>query len=264
MRARLLVPVATAAISAAAMVVLVVPGASVDVVTVAAAGTEGGTEPAPEPSVEGTVTPVTGPIGGGTDVPGGAAELGGVPGAVGPLVVVPAGCATPPSAVAVFDGVVTAVSVDSARFQVVRLLAGSLARYETVPGVVDVVYGEETRFLEVGQRYVVGARSDETRLLFSAVGDPKPLFGGDAVIGMNDSDIDCPHVDDPVRTLRPDGTPVDASLLTPLHGARSQLVRAIVLPVGVALAVLMALVIVKHLVFAFGRALRDSIEPDAY
>ena len=262
MRPRLLVPVASAALGAVALLSLSVPGAPGATTEAAAAGTEGGTEPAPEPSVEGTVTPVTGSIG--TGVPGDDDGLGGVPGAVGPLVVVPAGCATPPSAVAVFDGVVTDVSVDSVRFRVQRLLAGSLARYETVPGVVDVVYGEETRFLEVGQRYIVGARSDETRLLFSAVGDPTPLFGGDAVIGMNDSDIDCPHVDDPVRTLLPDGTPVEASLLTPLKGARSQVVRAIVLPMGVALAVLLALVIVKHLVFAFGRALRDSIEPDAY
>ncbi|MFZ9628918.1 MAG: hypothetical protein ACO3C1_06155 [Ilumatobacteraceae bacterium] len=259
MRARLIVPAATAAMTAVALLAVLVPGVDGGLSHVAAAGTE----PAPEPSVEGTITPVTGSIGTGgeTDVP---AEPGGVPGAAGPLILVPAGCATPPPAVAVFDGVVTDVSVDSARFEVVRLLAGSLNRYETVPGVVDVVYGEETRFLEVGERYIVGARSDETRLLYSAVGDPRPLFGGDAVIGLNDSDIDCPHVDDPVRTLLPDGTPVDASLLTPLHGARSQLLRALVLPVGVALAVLLALVLVKHLVFAFGRALRDSIEPDVY
>lgn len=263
MRARLLVPVATVVAAAGALLVLVAPGAEGATPVVAAAGTEGGTEPAPEPSVEGTVTPVTGSLGGDGSV-GGSGSAGGVPGAAGPLVVVPAGCATPPAAAAVFDGIVTALSVDSARFEVQRLLAGSLSTYEVAPDVVDVVYGEETRFLTLGQRYIVGARSDATRLLYSAVDDPTPLFGGDAVIGLNDSDIDCPHVDDPVRTLLPDGTPVEASLLTPLHGARSELLRAIVLPVGVAVAVLLALVVVKHLVFAFGRALRDSIEPDQY
>ena len=261
MRARLLVPAASAAAAALALLIVVVPGGATSTPVVAASGTEGGTEPAPEPSVEGTVTPATGaPVGS----PDGTPVAGGVPGAIGPLVVVPAGCASPPSAAAVFDGVVTDVSVDSARFRVTRLLAGSLVRYETMPGIVDVVYGDETRFLEVGTRYIVGARSDDTQLLYSAVDDPKPLFGGDAVIGLNDSDIDCPHVDDPVRTLLPDGSPVEASLLTPLKGARSQLLRAIVLPLGVAVAVLLALVIVKHLVFAFGRALRESIEPESY
>jgi hypothetical protein len=94
------------------------------------------------------------------------------------------------------------------------------------------------------------------------VRDPRPLFGGDAVVGLDDSDIDCPELDDPVRTFLADGAAVEASLLTPLDGSGDKLRRAVLLPFAVAFAVLLALVVVKHLVFAFGRALRDSVDPD--
>lgn len=187
---------------------------------------------------------------------------GGLPAAAGPLVVVPAGCASPPAAVAVFEATIVGLTVDAARMQVTRMLAGSLDGYEVSPSVVDVRYGDEVRFLEIGTDYLVGAGSDETMLLRSAVRDPRPLFGGDAVVGLDDSDIDCPELDDPVRTFLADGAAVEASLLTPLDGSGDQLRRAVVLPFAVAFAVLLALVLVKHLVFAFGRALRDSVDPD--
>lgn len=187
---------------------------------------------------------------------------GGLPAAAGPLVVVPAGCASPPAAVAVFEATIVGLTVDAARMQVTRVLAGSLDGFEISPSVVDVRYGDEVRFLEIGTDYLVGAGSDETMLLRSAVRDPRPLFGGDAVVGLDDSDIDCPELDDPVRTFLADGAAVEASLLTPLDGSGDQLRRAVVLPFAVAFTVLLALVLVKHLVFAFGRALRDSVDPD--
>ncbi|MFM7253458.1 MAG: hypothetical protein ACKO27_10390 [Ilumatobacteraceae bacterium] len=206
-----------------------------------------------------------------TDTPPPTTELAGtplptvpgqLPAAAGPLVVVPAGCASPPAAVAVFEATIVGLTVDAARMQVTRMLAGSLDGYEISPSVVDVRYGDEVRFLEIGTDYLVGAGSDDTTLLRSAVRDPRPLFGGDAVVGLDDSDIDCPELDDPVRTFLADGSLVDASLLTPLAGSGDDLRRAVLLPVAVAMAVLLALVVVKHLVFAFGRALRDSVDPD--
>lgn len=188
---------------------------------------------------------------------------GELPPAAGPLVLVPSGCQSPPAAVAVFEATVTGVTVDTARMQVTRVLAGSIEAFEIAPSVVDVRYGDDTRFLEVGTSYVVGAGSDESQLLASTLRDPRPLFGGDAVVGLDDTDLDCPELDDPVRTLLADGTPVDASLLTPLDGQGEQMLRAVMLPAAVALAALLALVVVKHLVFAFGRALRDSVEGGA-
>lgn len=212
---------------------------------------------AAEPTAEGTVAPVDGAAGEAPAVPA-STLASGLPAPVGPLVVVPAGCAQPPSAIAVFDGVVMGTTVNVARFQVRRLLAGSLAGHEVAPGVVDVVYGDDVRFLVSGERYTVGVGTDDTKLLRSSLRDPRPLFGGDAVIGLDDSDIDCPSLDDPVRTLLVDGTPVEAGLLTPLRGSGADLVRAVLLPFGIGFAVLLAVVLVKHLMFAFGRSLRDS------
>ena len=75
--------------------------------------------------------------------------------------------------------------------------------------LVDVRYGEETRFLDVGSTYVVGvARSAEDGLLVSTVREPAPLFGGDAVVGLDDTDVDCPQLPDPVLTFGINDLPV--------------------------------------------------------
>lgn len=186
----------------------------------------------------------------------------GLPVALGPLVVVPAGCALPRSAEVVFEGRITAANSTTARFEVQRVLAGSLDGRERAPGVVDVQYGEEVRFLEVGMPYIVGAGGDDaTGTLESKVRNPAPLFGGDAVIGLNDSDVDCPRVEDPIRTLLPDGTSVESGVFTPLDGEGDALLRAVFLPLGVALAILIGLVLLKQLMFAVGRSLRDLGDP---
>jgi len=213
---------------------------------------------APEPTAEGTVAPVDGAVGEQPALPASTLPSG-LPAPAGPLVVIPAGCAQPPAAVAVFDGVVLGTTVNVARFEVARLLAGSLSGYEVAPGVVDVVYGDDAQFLATGERYTVGVGTDETKLLRSSLRDPRPLFGGDAVIGLDDSDVDCPSIDDPVRTLLGDGTAVDAGLLTPLRGSGSDLLKALLVPFAVGFGVLVALVVVKQLMFAFGRSLRDSV-----
>jgi hypothetical protein len=181
----------------------------------------------------------------------------GLPLAQGPLVVLPAGCVTPSQPLAVFEGVIDASVANTARFRVTRLLSGSLQGYE-VGALVDVQYGNETRFLEVGTTYIVGVgASAATGGLVSTVREPAPLFGGDAVVGANDSDVDCVIIDDPVRTLTVNGTSVDTGVLAPLRGEGKSLLSAVLRPLAVAFGVLLALVTVKLLVFAIGRALRD-------
>jgi len=183
---------------------------------------------------------------------------GGLPAANGPLVPVPAGCAAPAPAVFVFVGRISAVSATAARFEVDRVLAGSAEDWQVAAGLVDVVYGDDQRFLDVGADYVVGAAADPAiGGLRSAVRAPEPMFGGDAVIGMNDSDVECPVLEDPVRTLRLDGVAVDSGVLTPLDGQGPRLARAVLLPLGVAFVILVALVLLKQTVFAVGRSLRD-------
>ena len=182
-----------------------------------------------------------------------------LPPALGPLVVVPPGCFAPAPARAVFVGRLanTDQPPTTARFSLDRILAGNLDGYAG-GNLVDVRYGEETHFLELGTQYIVGVAVDaESGLLVSTVREATPLFGGDAVIGANDSDIDCPRVEDPVRTLRADGTPVDTGVLTPLKGEGSSLLGAFLRPLAVAFGILVALVLVKHLLFGVGRSLRE-------
>jgi len=196
-----------------------------------------------------------------TTVPPPATTPNGLPVALGPLIVVPPGCVAPVPARAVFRG--TTVLVDDParpttyRFRVDAMLAGSLDGFE-VANQVDVRFGDEARFLEIGQQYIAGVAIDsDTGLLVSAVREPAPLFGGDAVIGANDSDIDCPRVEDPVRTLMADGAGVEAGVLSPLKGEGSSLAAAILTPLAIAFGSLVALVLLKHLLFGIGRSLRE-------
>lgn len=189
-----------------------------------------------------------------------------LPPAMGPLVVVPSGCTVPVTATAVFRGTITLVDdadrPTTFRFHIDTVLAGSLEGF-AVGELVDVRFGEEAKFLIIdgeyqGGQYILGVAPDPaTGLLTSTVREAAPLFGGDAVIGANDSDIDCPRVEDPVRTLLPDGSPVDTGVLTPLKGEGRSLMMAMLTPLAVAMGVLLALVLFKHLLFAVGRSLRD-------
>lgn len=171
------------------------------------------------------------------------------------LVAVPSGCAAPAPEKVVFTGNVTVTDSVTARFQVVQVLAGSTAGYE-VSRLIDVRYGDDVRFLQPGTTYIVGAGVDpDTGVLFSNVRPPAPLFGGSDVAGVNVSDVDCPQVEDPIRTLTADGRSVESGVLTPLSGSKGDLLRAVLQPLGVAFLVIVGLAALKHLVFAVGRAL---------
>ncbi len=186
--------------------------------------------------------------------------VNGLPAAQGPLVLQPSGCLVPNAPLAVFEGRITDAVSTTARFSVQRVMAGTLDGY-LVGDKVDVRYGDETRFLAIGDTYVVGVgRAAEDGFLVSTVRAPLPLFGGDAVVGLNDNDVDCVTLDEPVRTLMPNGSPVDTGVLAPLRGNSASLLDAVLRPLGIALAALLGLVLLKHLVFAIGRTVRDSVE----
>jgi hypothetical protein len=74
---------------------------------------------------------------------------------------------------------------------------------------------------------------------------------------VNVSDVDCPRVEDPIRTLSEDATSVESGVLTPLSRARGDLFHAIFDPLAVAFVVLVGLVGLKLLIFAVARAVRD-------
>jgi hypothetical protein len=179
-----------------------------------------------------------------------------------PLVVLPAGCTAAPSPVAVFVGAIVASDATTARFTVLQLRAGSLDGY-AVGSLVDVRYDDDIRFLHTGQQYLVGAAPDPlSGRLQSKVRSPAPLFGGDAVIGINDSDVSCPPTEDGILTLHVDGAGVDTGVLAPLKTAKRSLLRAVAKPMVIGLAVLVALVAIKLLAFAMVRALREYARDD--
>lgn len=180
----------------------------------------------------------------------------------GPLIVAPAGCKAPPAPVAVFLGTLADSDSTTARFAVEQIRAGSLDGY-AVETIVDVRYEDDIRFLRPGQQYLVGAAPDPVLgVLRSKVRLPALLFGGDAVIGVNDTDVRCPRFEDGVKTLRADGTEVDTGVLAPLKDAKRSLLKAVLKPLGIAIAILVLLTAAKLLIFAMVRAVREAVLDD--
>jgi hypothetical protein len=186
-----------------------------------------------------------------------------VPGSNGPLVVVPPTCPTPNRAVLAFVGTVTGKDdvAQVVRFRVDQLRSGSASDW-AIDGLIDIRYGEDYRFLDIGGQYLVGAGFDpEYAALSSNVRPPEPDFGGNDVVGVDDSAVECPTVDDPIRTLSVDGTDVDSGVMSLLFDDRRVLLATIAVPAAIAFAALIALVVLRMFVglatkgvFQLGRA----------
>lgn len=179
----------------------------------------------------------------------------------GSLVPIPPGCPVPDPADVAFVGTVEAKDYRTVRFRIDQLRAGSAAAW-AIDGLIDVRYGSDAQYLDVDRQYLVGAAVDpEIGVLASAVRPPAPLFGGNDVVGVDDTDVECPELDDPVRTLQVDGTDVDTGLLTPLLDERRTLLATIAVPAGIAFAALVGLILLRRVlawgvrgIFALGRA----------
>jgi hypothetical protein len=174
------------------------------------------------------------------------------------LVAVPTGCEAPALPDVVFVGTLVETGTPAGapqeaeyrtgRFRVDQPRAGDVDRY-SYDGVIDVRFGTDTKFLEEGEQYLIGASLDADAVaLVSKVREPEPAFGGDEVIAAGESDVTCPVIEDPVRTMRLDGTSIDAGVISPLADAKRGIARSILLPLGVAFAVIFALVTVRWLI----------------
>ena len=156
---------------------------------------------------------------------------------------VPEGCAGPPAAQAVFVGTVTAVDPVSATFRVSEMRAGSLEGYATGASV-EIRYGADVKFLDVGADYIVGARLDPvSQRLSSTIRDSADLFGGNEVI---DGGVECPSFEESARTLNIDGTGIESGVFSNFLGDPVRLFAALVLPGALVLVGLVALVWVKR------------------
>lgn len=163
------------------------------------------------------------------------------------LIPVPLGCPVPDPAAAVFTG--TMIGKDdvtqTVRFRIDQLRAGSAEPW-AINGFIDVRYGDGYRFLSKGDQYLVGAGLDPVYgVLSSTVRPPQPTFGGNDVVGVDDLAVDCPDLDDPIRTLHVDGTSIDSGVLSLMTEDRRLLLATVAVPVAIASAVLLALVVIR-------------------
>jgi hypothetical protein len=178
------------------------------------------------------------------------------PGASAPLVAIPNGCETPPVVSIVFVGTVVAKVTDIARYHVEQIRAGNADGY-IVGDLVDIHYDNETQYLDVNGRYLVGAVPLGPELLLSSkVRESKALFGGNAVIGLTEKNLECPRVEDPVRTLHLDGTPIDNGMLKGLSAEKKQMLMAFVIPTAIAFGIVLFLVMIRWLFTSFFVAVR--------
>lgn len=181
----------------------------------------------------------------------------GVPPVTAPLnpsavTTIPAGCASANDPQVVFVGQLINLDDTTATYGQLQVRAGSLGGYstidESVGDVVNVRYGRDTKFLSKGNMYLVGAASAiNSPILISKVRASAELFGGDQVIGISDQGVACPRYDDPIRTFNEDGTSIDTGVLSPLLDNQWQILLAILVAVGLVIAGLAGVVIVKQL-----------------
>lgn len=175
-----------------------------------------------------------------------------------PNTTIPAGCELPTPVQATFVGRLSVTDRRTGRFEVRQVRGGSLEGY-SVNGLVDVDYGDDLRFLVIGTDYVVAAGVDsESGRLVSKVRDPEPLFGGNQVIGIEERPLDCPVVEDAVRTVLTDGTSVESGVLAPLSSDSDGLLRAMLLPAAWVFGGLLALAMWANAVRALARRFRAS------
>jgi hypothetical protein len=197
---------------------------------------------APPPST--TAAPVPVEDGGQTDA-GGSIPSQEQPPVTLPLIPVPAGCTAPAPPHVVFVGKVVDVDYRSAQFEIEKVRAGTADPFAT-GNRVNIRYGLDAQYLDEGERYLVSAPVDpDLGLLVSRVTAPVENFGGDEVIGVSESDVNCPRFDDPLRTLHLDGTAIDAGLTDPFWRAKLRLLGALVVPVAVAFGVIFLLATVR-------------------
>jgi hypothetical protein len=162
-----------------------------------------------------------------------------------PLVPVPPGCEQVPLPHVVFVGAVVDSDYRTARFEIGQVRAGDPAPF-AVDSVIDVRYGLDVQYLDVGSEYLVATSPDPVLgLLVSRIREPAPNFGGDDIVGLAEADVECPELDDPIRTMMVDGTPIKTSVLAPLLDQRGRLLGALVIPFAAVFAVVFLLAMLR-------------------
>ncbi len=175
-----------------------------------------------------------------------------------PLIPVPTGCAAPRMPHVVFVGEVVNRDYRTIRFEIERIRSGRSDPF-ALGDRIDVRYGIDAQYLDDGESYLVAAVVDpDLGLLVSRVSEPIENFGGDEVIGVTETDVNCPDFEDPMQTLHLDGTPIDASVIKPFLDARIRIVSALVLPFALAMGAIFVLAAFRLSVSGLYRSVVDS------
>ena len=160
----------------------------------------------------------------------------------------------------VFVGTLLDKDSRAARFRLEQVRAGSTDGY-LITDLIDVRYDNDVRFLKQNERYLVGASPvGDSGILSSKVVAQEPLYGGNAVIGVNDATAECPLIGDPLRTLNVDGTPIESGVFNGLKGAQRDLLLAVLNPVLGAFGVVLALVLLRWLFSAMFVVVRRAAQ----
>lgn len=168
-----------------------------------------------------------------------------------PLIPEPTGCDAPALPHVVFIGTVIDRDSRSIRYQVDQIRSGDTFPFgsdRVVRGevVIDIRYGLDVQYLNDGEQYLVGAVvHPNLGLLVSRVTEPIEHFGGDDVIGVAESDVDCPVYESGDRTLHPDGTRVEGSMLRPFFAAKVRIAGSFLVPFGLACGAIFVLASIR-------------------
>jgi hypothetical protein len=158
-----------------------------------------------------------------------------------PLIPVPIGCEAPALPHIVFVGEVVDRDYRTVRFEIDSIRSGRSAPFGS-GDQIDVRYGLDAQYLDDGETYLVAAVvNPDVGILVSRVTEPIEHFGGDEVIGVSETDVNCPAYEDPMRTLHLDGTAIDAGVLDPFADSKMQIAGAFLIPFGLAMGVIFLL-----------------------
>ena len=170
----------------------------------------------------------------------------------------PAGCEPPVDPLAMFTGTLVAADGRTGRFEVDEVRSGDLSGFQ-VGELVDVDFYDDTRFLVVGDQYLVAVEVDsDTGRLRSKVQPAPELFGGNQVVGVDDSTVLCPAFADLVITKMDDGASVETGILAPMLSDKRDMLWSFLRPTLIVLAVLVGLVMLKRVLLWTGRAIRKA------
>lgn len=176
------------------------------------------------------------------------------------LIPIPAGCTTPAPATVVFVGQLVDRDSRTARYELRQVRAGDPGD-QLRSDLIDVRYESDIKYLTVGDQYLVGAAIDEEDgVLESKVRSEQPLFGGNEIVDVRETDIECPQLEDPVRTLTVTGRSIDSGVLTPIKSSRERVLRAILVPTLIGIGAIVGLALVRWILTGAWRGLTVAMD----